>query len=70
MRTLCEAHSPVCGGPVVDRHHRLLRKHGGCDCPENTLDLCDPCHDYVHAHPAEAYRRGWLLRSSADPHEG
>ena len=65
----CEIRAPVCSGPVVDRHHRKLRKHRGCDCRENTLDACDPCHDYVHLNPAVAYEHGWLLHSWDDPHK-
>lgn len=24
--------------------------------------LCDPCHDYIHSHPEEAYAEGWMER--------
>lgn len=64
----CEARGVDCAGPVVTRHHRKLRKHGGCDCRENTMDLCLADHLWIHANPAAAYELGWLLHSWDDPH--
>lgn len=38
---------------------------------ENLVDMCGTgttgCHGYVHAHPAESYANGWLVRSTTDP---
>lgn len=60
----CEMAEPdVCTGRAEVRHHRLLRKQGGTDDRENTMDLCDACHRHVHHHPEIAYARGWLLHT-------
>jgi hypothetical protein len=32
-------------------------------CAGNLLDLCDPCHRWVHAHPKISYDNGWLKHS-------
>jgi hypothetical protein len=29
--------------------------------------LCRPCHEHVHAHPAESYEQGWLVHTYDDP---
>jgi hypothetical protein len=31
--------------------------------PDNSVAICRPCHDWIHAHPAEAEKLG-LLKSS------
>jgi hypothetical protein len=33
----------------------------------NLISLCRDCHSYVHAHPAESYAQGFLVRSRQDP---
>lgn len=48
-------------------HHRKLRSQGGEDTPENLRHLCTDCHNHVHAHPAESYLAGWLIRSWDEP---
>jgi hypothetical protein len=50
-----------CTGRAQVRHHRLPRSQGGTDDPSNLLDICDAEHRWLHAHPAVAYERGWLL---------
>ena len=61
---ICEAgHDEVCERQAVHVHHRKLRSQGGSHQAVNLLDLCGPCHDWIHAHPDEAVERGWLLRS-------
>lgn len=58
---ICE----MCGyQPAVIRHHKLRRSQGGKNTLENLLHLCTEDHDRVHAFPAWAYERGWLLRRS------
>lgn len=61
----------VVGG---NRHHRKLRRH--CNDRErhstaNLILLCGTgtmgCHGWVHAHPAEAYEQGYLLKSWEAP---
>lgn len=70
LATWCELAIPgVCQGRATNRHHKLLRKHGGGDERSNCLDLCGTgttgCHGYAHANPAESYRRGWLIHGWA-----
>lgn len=62
----CEALTPRCRG-LADHgpHHRRMRSQGGSHDPENLLDVCDPCHRYIHHHTAESYEAGWLLRTEA-----
>ena len=56
----------VCGGYSVDVHEPLTRARGGSIVDEyNTVSLCRRCHDWIHAHPAEALSVG-LLRNSWD----
>jgi hypothetical protein len=39
--------------------------------PCNLIDVCGTgttgCHGWIHAHPAEAYRLGFLVKSGQDP---
>jgi hypothetical protein len=56
----------VCTGRAQHRHHRKLRSRGGSNDPANLLDVCLRCHDYIHRHPKESIRRGWMLPSWAD----
>ena len=46
-------------------HHRRTRSQGGQHTPENLLAVCNAAHDHIHAHPAESYEAGWLLRTGA-----
>jgi hypothetical protein len=63
-----------CGAPLNgwdggSRHHRRPRSHPwpGLHEASNLVDLCGSgttgCHGWVHAHPAEAYRYGWLVHA-------
>ena len=63
----CEAQTPDCAGPVTQRHHRKLRRQGGSDEAANTLDVCSPCHDFIHANPQKSYTAGWLLHAWDTP---
>jgi hypothetical protein len=62
-RGRCEARiADVCTTYAADGpHHRRMRSQGGPDTVENLLDLCPPCHRWVHAHPRISYEAGWLL---------
>lgn len=51
----------VCTGRAMHQHHKEGRRTGGHE-PSNLLDLCWPCHDFVHAHPAISYDHGWMVR--------
>lgn len=55
-----------CPLPATDMHHRLMRSQGGAHTADNLLHLCADHHRHVHAHPAEAYEHGWLIRRNAD----
>jgi hypothetical protein len=60
---------------TFSRHHRRMRSHAfpGLHKPSNLILLCGSgttgCHGWVHAHPAESYRNGWLVRSTNYPDE-
>ena len=58
----------------ASHHHRKLRsqateteKH----TPSNLILLCGSgttgCHGWVHNHPKESYKQGWLVRSTLNP---
>lgn len=55
-----------CGRPAprgeLMLHHRLMRSQGGSDAWPNRVPLCFRCHDHAHAHPAESYESGLLIR--------
>jgi hypothetical protein len=50
-------------------HHRQMRSEGGPTTPRNLLNVCRPCHDWIHAHPAASYELRLLVPSWADPHQ-
>ncbi|MDQ8040488.1 HNH endonuclease signature motif containing protein [Cellulosimicrobium sp. XJ-DQ-B-000] len=54
-------------GNAFDAHHRKLRSRGGEDSLENLVALHRHCHDWVHHHPADATRLGFMVASHADP---
>lgn len=62
----CEVGGPDCWGAAVQKHHRKLRRFGDHRAV-NLLDVCIPCHAYVHTLGREAYLRGWLVNSNLDP---
>lgn len=58
-RPWCQVGVEGCHGRAVHDHHLMLRRHGD----DRTIRVCASCHDFIHKHPAESYRRGWLLHS-------
>jgi hypothetical protein len=58
----CQARTTRCNGRVEQIHHRKGRDGELLTNPEYLLPLCEPCHTYIHAHPAESYERGWMVR--------
>jgi hypothetical protein len=61
-----------CGLGATAWHHRrgrsVIDQHQHCPC--NGIYLCDECHRYVHAHPFESRRQGWIVsRHTAVPGE-
>lgn len=65
----CEANTPDCIGQGQKIHHRRLRRQGGGDELDNLLHVCNPCHLFIHAHPAMSYDAGWMIRSHGRPRE-
>lgn len=62
LATYCEcARAEVCSGRAEHRHHRLMRSQGGSDEASNTIDVCGPCHTWIHANPSKSYAWGFLL---------
>lgn len=60
----CEIGWPgVCTGRAQHVHHVATRARGGKHDPATMVDSCLPCHRQVHAHPAEAERRGLIIPS-------
>jgi hypothetical protein len=49
-------------------HHRQSRRTGRHG-PENGLAACRSCHGWVHAHPEEATRNGWIVPTWAEPED-
>lgn len=59
----------TCLGVAGNWHHR--KSAGRVWTPSNGLHLCGSgttgCHGWITEHPADAYKNGWMVRSSADP---
>lgn len=55
-----------CGrfGGRLDPHHRWATGQGGPDTLENVVSVDRLCHEYIHQHPAEAKRRGFIVEAS------
>ena len=59
---------PACGWPQnLHVHHRVRRSQGGRDEPPNLITLCARHHQWVHANPYAAKRKGLLLSRHTDP---
>lgn len=58
----CEVRTDGCALRGGHAHHRKRRSHGGENVLDNLLWVCVPCHDFIHAHPALSYERGWMTR--------
>lgn len=62
-------------GVSVSLHHRRLRSHpfDALHEPANLIWLCGSgttdCHGWVHAHPTEAYRLGYLVHAYELPED-
>ncbi|BAL87357.1 hypothetical protein AMIS_21370 [Actinoplanes missouriensis 431] len=73
---VCEIQAPGCDGRAVDPSHRITTgmggRHGAAAARHhvlsNLLHACRGCHSgALHAMPAAAYWRGWMLHSHEDP---
>lgn len=62
----CEAGvTKDCRGHGGHLHHKLMRSQGGKHVQENLIDVCRPCHEYIHSHPNWSYEQGYLVRRAA-----
>jgi len=60
--SVCEAMIfQVCEGESTIGHH-ICGRGPGLNTVENCLCVCKNCHAWIHAHPAESYRRGWMAK--------
>jgi hypothetical protein len=59
----CEARTPLCIGVGQQTYHRLKRSQGGKADPAILMRICNLCDHYIETHVAEAYQRGWLIKS-------
>ncbi|MHC9647376.1 HNH endonuclease [Corynebacterium diphtheriae] len=67
-RGACEAmNSQSCTGLGQPLHHRRMRSQGGSHEVTNLIYVCSGCHQWIHGHPKESYKAGWLVRSVHDP---
>lgn len=60
----CEQRVPgVCLGRARELSHRWAEGQGGLWCASNGLDSCGlaGCHGWLHSHPVEAKRLGWVI---------
>jgi hypothetical protein len=64
-RPWCEIRwDTACQRRSVDVHEPGMRSRGADICdPGQCVTCCRHCHNAVHANPAEATRRGWLIPS-------
>ncbi len=66
----CEAGVHCCTIQAAQVHHIVLRSAGGADTADNLIAVCRPCHDWIHANPAEARFRGWYGRADRQTEGG
>lgn len=71
-----DQHCERCGRVIREQefasiHHRRRRSQGGQNTPENMTLLhgsgVTGCHGWVHAHPADAMKEGFLVPAWLDP---
>ena len=71
MNRWCEVQAPGCSGRATEMHHRLLRRHGGDDSPENLIPICANCHTQspaaIHRNIAASVAAGLLIPSWEGP---
>lgn len=51
---------------TLHEHHRQLRR-GGDNRPVNLLKVGLHVHNWIHQHPAEAQKLGWIVSQYEDP---
>jgi 5-methylcytosine-specific restriction endonuclease McrA len=59
LKPLCER----CGKNIASHVHHIAGKDGAkLIDPKNLAGLCEPCHPWLHANPAQAYTEGWMKK--------
>lgn len=53
---------PDCTAQATDVHHKAGRIGRAFTDQDLLISLCRPHHMHVHAHPAESYRLGFMVR--------
>ena len=53
-----------CLGRATNTHHRKYRSRGGTNSLDNLIDLCGPCHEWIHAYPIESNLLGLSLHAN------
>lgn len=51
---------PGCNSPHVTLHHRSGRE--GYNLFRDFMSVCQEHHMYIHAHPEESFKRGWMIK--------
>jgi len=57
----CEARGLSCTFYATDLHHKNHRNGERLNDVSNFMAVCRGCHNWIHAHPAEARAKGWLI---------
>src|ERR1035438_3963460 len=52
-----------CDMRATNTHHRKYRSRGGTNSLDNLIDLCGPCHEWVHAYPERSNALGLSLHA-------
>lgn len=50
-----------CVGLATTIHHRKGRSDNLLCDTKFFMGNCMPCHAYIEAHPAESYKKGWMI---------
>jgi hypothetical protein len=69
---MCEVQIPrICEGRATNYQHRINRSQLGGYSAGSGLAVCGSgttgCHGRITEHPAEAYRKGWSVKSWDNP---
>lgn len=56
-----------CRSAAEHLHHIRRRSQGGNDSPANLLAVCQSHHLWIHDHPDQAARMGYLRRTESEP---
>jgi 5-methylcytosine-specific restriction protein A len=48
--------TPGCGKRATVAHHKIRRRDGGTDDPENLEARCDGCHSRLHAKSGDSFK--------------